>query len=84
MINQIYTLYDADTPKWDSISNLSGVLGWSEITNTTTFQHLLNEGVSEKYIREVVEAATRVNYAQVNSFSMSSTLNHSSMFTECR
>ena len=68
MINQIYVLYDADTPKWDNISNLSGVLGWSGITNITTFQHLLNQGVSEKYICEVVEAATRVNYAQVNIF----------------
>ena len=65
LINQIYALYDANPPKWDNISNLSSVLGWSEITNITTFQYYLSQGVSEKYIREMVEAATRVNYGQV-------------------
>ena len=58
-------LYDANPPKWDDISNLSGVLGWTEVTNTTTLRHYLAQGVSEKYIYEMVEAATRVNYGQV-------------------
>lgn len=65
LVNQIYVLYDANPPKWDNISTLSGDLGWSEITNSTTLQHYLTQGVSDKYIREMVEAATRVNYGQV-------------------
>jgi hypothetical protein len=65
LVNQIYVLYDANPPKWDNISTLSGDLGWSEITNSTTLQHYLAQGVSEKYVREMVEAATRVNYGQV-------------------
>jgi len=64
-INEINMLYDANPPKWDNISNLSGVLGWTEVTNITTLQHYLAQGVSEKYVYEMVEAATRVNYGQV-------------------
>lgn len=67
MINQISALYRSTTPKWDSISDLSSDLGWTEITNTTTKAYLAKQGVSPKYIDEIVEAATRVNYGQVRS-----------------
>ncbi|KDR85286.1 hypothetical protein GALMADRAFT_51898 [Galerina marginata CBS 339.88] len=64
MINRILVLYGSETPKWDSILDLSSFLGWTEITNTTTSKYLSRQGVSEQYVSEVVEAATRVNYGQ--------------------
>ncbi|KAF4623348.1 hypothetical protein D9613_002063 [Agrocybe pediades] len=64
MIKDILTLYSRATPKWDNLSDLSNLLGWAEITNTTTEAYLAKQGVSAKYINEIVEAATRVNYGQ--------------------
>lgn len=65
MIQQILVLYSSSSPKWDNITDLSARLGWTEIVNSTTTDYLIKQGVSEKYINEVVEAATRVNYGQV-------------------
>ena len=64
MIEQFLTLYGVTTPKWDSVADLASQLGWSGMVNETTVEYLLKQGVSEKYIKEVVEAATRVNYGQ--------------------
>jgi prenylcysteine oxidase/farnesylcysteine lyase len=65
MVKQILVLYTAVSPKWDNITDLSARLGWTEIVNSTTADYLAKQGVSEKYVNEVVEAATRVNYGQV-------------------
>lgn len=65
MIDQFLTLYTAATPKWDNIGDLAGRLGWTDMASNSTLDYLLKQGVSEKYIKEVVEAATRVNYGQV-------------------
>lgn len=67
MIDQFLTLYGVATPKWDSVADLASQLGWSDLVNATTVDYLSKQGVSEKYIKEVVEAATRVNYGQVGS-----------------
>ncbi|KAF8203830.1 Prenylcysteine lyase-domain-containing protein [Pholiota molesta] len=64
MVKQILVLYTAVSPKWDNITDLSARLGWTEIVNSTTADYLAKQGVSEKYVNEVVEAATRVNYGQ--------------------
>ncbi|KAF9015454.1 Prenylcysteine lyase-domain-containing protein [Cyathus striatus] len=64
MINTFLTLYSSDTPRWDNLSHLAETLGWRPLVTRTMSEHLLSQGVSEKYAHEVVEAATRVNYGQ--------------------
>lgn len=65
VIKKFLSLYASDSPKWEKISELANDLNWAPIVNTTTEEYLLTQGVSEKYISEIVEAATRVNYGQV-------------------
>ena len=67
MIEQFLTLYGVAAPNWDSVADLASQLGWSGLVNETTVDYLLKQGVSGKYIKEVVEAATRVNYGQVSA-----------------
>ncbi|KAF8167814.1 Prenylcysteine lyase-domain-containing protein [Crassisporium funariophilum] len=64
MIDTFLSLYTKDAPKWDSMSTLASALGWTELLNSTTSTYLVSQGISEKYVNEVVEAATRVNYGQ--------------------
>ncbi|KAJ3480777.1 hypothetical protein NLJ89_g12261 [Agrocybe chaxingu] len=64
LVDKYLTLYNSDSPKWDSVADLSATFGWTEIVSKTALEHLRTEGVSDKYINEVVDAATRVNYGQ--------------------
>ncbi|KAJ3575893.1 hypothetical protein NP233_g794 [Leucocoprinus birnbaumii] len=64
MIQQYIGLYTKETPKWDSVAQLDAEYGWTELTGSSTMEYLLHKGVSRKYISEMVEAATRVNYGQ--------------------
>ena len=66
------SLYSSDSPKWEKVSELANVFNWAAIVNTTTEKYLLSQGVSEKYISEIVEGATRVNYGQVWRFNFRS------------
>lgn len=68
VIEKFLSFYASDSPKWENISKLAKDLNWASLVNTTTEEYLLAQGVSEKYIGEVVEAATRVNYGQVWRF----------------
>lgn len=67
MISKFLTLYSPETPKWDNITHLSSTLEWSELTSQSTSEYLQSEGVSNKFISELVEASTRVNYGQVHN-----------------
>ena len=70
LLNTISHVYSSSSLKWDTITALSEHLGWDALTNTTVAEYLSSQhGVSDKYISEVVEAATRVNYGQVCCFS---------------
>jgi len=73
IIKRFSTFYTSDSPSWGSLSDLASALNWTAIINSTTEEYLETQGVSQKYIGEVVEAATRVNYGQVRklNFSMS-------------
>ncbi|KAJ7456623.1 Prenylcysteine lyase-domain-containing protein [Mycena latifolia] len=64
MIAKFLTLYSSDTPKWDNLTHLASSLGWSDLVGQTTSEYLDSEGVSNKFIFELVEASTRVNYGQ--------------------
>ncbi|KAJ7356980.1 Prenylcysteine lyase-domain-containing protein [Mycena albidolilacea] len=64
MINKFLTLYSPDAPKWDNITHLSTTLGWTDLVSQSTSEYLRSEGVSDRFISELVEASTRVNYGQ--------------------
>ena len=57
-------IYRPDSPKWDSISSLAETLGWFQVVNSTAVDFFASQGVSETYISEVIQAATRINYGQ--------------------
>jgi prenylcysteine oxidase/farnesylcysteine lyase len=50
--------------KWSNISDLVETFGWSQVLNSTAVDFFAGQGVSDKYIFEVIQAATRVNYDQ--------------------
>ncbi|KAF5355736.1 hypothetical protein D9756_004026 [Leucocoprinus leucothites] len=64
MIKQYVGLYTKETPKWDDVAQLDATYGWTELTGSSTMEYLLHKGVSRRYISELVEGATRVNYGQ--------------------
>ena len=64
-INEIVTLYDPDTPHWSSIEELDGALNFTNLVSRTGAKYLQSHGVSHRFVYELLEAATRVNYAQV-------------------
>lgn len=57
-------VYRPESPKWDSISSLVETFEWTNVVNSTTVDFFTGQGVSEQYIFEVIQAATRVNYDQ--------------------
>ncbi|KAH8992059.1 FAD/NAD-P-binding domain-containing protein [Lactarius akahatsu] len=58
------TLYNSDAPQWSSIEELKNALNWTELVSLTGAEYFLNHGVSQRLITELIEAGTRVNYAQ--------------------
>ncbi|KAF9458739.1 Prenylcysteine lyase-domain-containing protein [Collybia nuda] len=64
MVKQFLKFYTKETPKWDKISDLATSMGWSNFVHNSTANYFGGQGVSEAYIYEIVEAATRVNYGQ--------------------
>ncbi|KAF8349812.1 Prenylcysteine lyase-domain-containing protein [Amanita rubescens] len=64
LIKTIITLYDHDSPKWDSIESLADHLRWGPLVQNTTAGYIAPIGVSESFAQEIIEGSTRVNYAQ--------------------
>ncbi|KAG2129757.1 FAD/NAD(P)-binding domain-containing protein [Suillus clintonianus] len=64
MIDRFLGLYTPDSPRWDDISALSERLQSVSMTNQTASDFLEGNGVAPLFARELVEAATRVNYGQ--------------------
>ncbi|KAF7986244.1 hypothetical protein HWV62_38711 [Athelia sp. TMB] len=64
IVAQFVTLYTRGSPKWANMSNLATSFGWSDIIAQSTAGYLDSQGISPKFTREMVEAATRVNYGQ--------------------
>ncbi|KAG9104026.1 hypothetical protein FRC06_006106 [Ceratobasidium sp. 370] len=63
MINTYLNLYKPHAPH-ASIADISASLNFTSLTSTTTSAYLASHGVSQLFIHELVEAATRVNYGQ--------------------
>ncbi|KAF7306595.1 Prenylcysteine lyase [Mycena indigotica] len=64
MVAKFLTLYSSQTPKWSKIEDLATALDWDSLVSRNTVEWLKAEGVSDKFISELVEASTRVNYGQ--------------------
>lgn len=65
MLKQYSTLYTADSPKWDNITDLAHSFGWKNLIESTGAEFFTSNGVSKQYVFELIEAASRVNYGQV-------------------
>jgi Prenylcysteine lyase len=66
MTKQFVQLYTRETPYWKNVSQLVDIFSWNDVVTQTGAEYLTGHGVSEKYTNAFVEAATRVNYAQVS------------------
>jgi len=62
--DRMLDVYRPDSPRWDNISSLVETFGWTKVVNSTAVDFFAGQGVSETYIFEVIQAATRVNYDQ--------------------
>lgn len=57
---------EAYTPRittWPSIEALSSALGFTGHISRTALELFTSQGVSDKWVKEMIEASTRVNYA---------------------
>jgi len=64
MVDQFVQLYSPEAPKWDNISSLASSFEWTDMHTQTMSGYLDGLEISQKFTREFVEAATRVNYGQ--------------------
>ena len=72
MIDKFVTLYEPDAIRWSSIEELNDALNWTELVSQTGSEYFQSHDVSQLFTNELIEAMTRVNYAQVRRTSCSS------------
>ena len=56
--------YTPSTPHWSNISSLASTFGWTDMVAQSTSEYFDTHGVNTKFSREMIEAATRMNYGQ--------------------
>lgn len=67
LINRYLTLYSPCVAKpFETINNITSDFGWEDLVAQTTSEYLDLHSVDRRWSREMVEAATRVNYGQVS------------------
>lgn len=64
VIDRFLGFYTPDSPRWDDLSVFTERFQWVSLTNQTASEFLEGNKVSPLFARELVEAATRVNYGQ--------------------
>ncbi|KAG2160140.1 FAD/NAD(P)-binding domain-containing protein [Suillus bovinus] len=64
VIDRFLEFYTPESPRWDDLSVFTERFQWVPMTNQTTSVFLEGNGVAPLFARELVEAATRVNYGQ--------------------
>ncbi|RPD56544.1 FAD/NAD(P)-binding domain-containing protein [Lentinus tigrinus ALCF2SS1-7] len=64
MASSIIRLYEPNAPVWQNATSLLSELEWADVTAQTMAEYLDLHGVDRRFSRELVEAATRVNYGQ--------------------
>lgn len=69
MIKNFVTLYSPahGLAPWENITEIATKLGWTGLAAQTTSEFLDLQGVNRLWTREMVDAATRVNYGQVRN-----------------
>lgn len=65
MTDQMDKAYGLESPSWENITDLVEAFKWSELVSTTGAEYFASHGVSPQFTNEIIEALTRVNYAQV-------------------
>ena len=58
-------LYEPDAKSWSSTEELNNALNWTHLTSQTGGEYFQSNGVSQMLTNELIEGATRMNYAQV-------------------
>ena len=64
MVTQFLTLYTPRAPRFSNITTLASSLGWTPVIASTAAEYFDTQGVSRLFSRELIDAATRVNYGQ--------------------
>ncbi|KAI1792233.1 FAD/NAD(P)-binding domain-containing protein [Ganoderma leucocontextum] len=64
MVDKFLTLYEPSPPRWSNITSIVNDLEWTDHTAQTMSEYLDLQGIDRRFSRELVEAATRVNYGQ--------------------
>ena len=67
MIDGFLGLYQPSTPRWSNITHVVSEMGWEDVVAKSMAEYLDLEGIDRRWSRELVEAATRVNYGQVRT-----------------
>lgn len=83
MLSAFVTLYKLDAPQWSSIEQLTKALNWTEMASLTATEFFLDNGVSERFIHEQIEAGSLVNYAQVRP-ALNCSFSAELSYAECR
>lgn len=64
MTAQLLEAYTPRVATWPSVEALSSAVGLANFTSVTALEFFTKHGVSETWAKEMIEAGTRVNYAQ--------------------
>ncbi|CDO76404.1 hypothetical protein BN946_scf184937.g18 [Trametes cinnabarina] len=64
MVDRFLPLYSPAPPQWSNISSAVSALGWTEAVAETTAEYFDLHDIDKRWTRELVEAATRVNFGQ--------------------
>lgn len=67
MIDRFSKVYTPQFPRFSSILSLASYVDLDTVAAQTAAEYFDEQGVGRKWSREVIEAATRVNYGQVCS-----------------
>ena len=57
-------LYASGVQPWDELTSLIDYMGWSNLTSRSGSEFFRSNGVSERQISEILNAATRATYGQ--------------------
>ncbi|EMD32466.1 hypothetical protein CERSUDRAFT_118802 [Gelatoporia subvermispora B] len=64
MLDEYLELYAKTAPRFDNITDLTQTMGWTHWIAQTTAEFFDSRGIDRRFTRELIEAATRVNYGQ--------------------
>ena len=67
MMKDFVALYspEAGSKPFETLTSLATDHGWTDIVNQSTMDYFDTQGINPRWTREMIEAATRVNYGQV-------------------